>query len=234
MTELEALRKHIATVVQEIVDTHYACDEKLLAAQAVCSDWVDRYRRAMAERDKVQCDLAHAQFDRDAALNLVESAEARAKQSEMQFLPALRQKVEAMKRAEVAEARARNAESKCYPYMCRIGHSQIGHSTDGESCPVCVEKGKTRFAAAEAAGLRKALGMMRDELMRLHEIICEEDAQSIETLLKETDALMNVPAPSTAILAVVEAARAVADDYIIPSSLILSLRKALRAIDGGK
>lgn len=27
-----------------------------------------------------------------------------------------------------------------YPHMCRDGHPQIGHSTDGERCPVCIER----------------------------------------------------------------------------------------------
>lgn len=38
-------------------------------------------------------------------------------------------------------------QSRWYPHMCRDEHPQIGHRTDEERCPVCIER--DRRAAAE-------------------------------------------------------------------------------------
>ena len=39
-----------------------------------------------------------------------------------------------------------------YPHRCRDGHPEIGHSTDGERCPVCLERDRAERAEADARG----------------------------------------------------------------------------------
>ena len=41
------------------------------------------------------------------------------------------------------------AKANSYPHMCRMDHPQIGHSTDEEMCPVCIERGLRESAERE-------------------------------------------------------------------------------------
>lgn len=38
-----------------------------------------------------------------------------------------------------------------YPHMCRDGHPEIGHATDAERCPVCLERDAREMAEAALA-----------------------------------------------------------------------------------
>lgn len=41
--------------------------------------------------------------------------------------------------AELALEEIERLQHGYYPHMCRDGHPQIGHFTDEEECPVCIE-----------------------------------------------------------------------------------------------
>ena len=59
-----------------------------------------------------------------------------------------------------------------YPHMCRSDHPEIGHSTDEEMCPVCIEKSARE--KAEAALKDKVVEGERDWIEEARKYIEEQ------------------------------------------------------------
>jgi hypothetical protein len=58
------------------------------------------------------------------------------------------------RKLQQAEAKVERMEANSYPHMCQDDHPRIGHSTDNERCPVCLERARAEQAEAELAALK--------------------------------------------------------------------------------